>query len=145
MSPLRTAMSLTMERQTSRPHVVLIDPYAGSREGLRASLEAEGCLVDAAGDALHAMELVRAGGFDMGVIDLDLSQARGIVRSAWELARLFRVFNPAAPVVLFVAELGRDIEAEAAAMEPALVLEKPIDPARLRAVVRQLRTEPAHP
>ena len=145
MSPVRVSMALTFERQTSRPHVVLIDPYAGSREGLRASLEAEGCLVEAAADALHAMELVRAGGFDMGVMDLDLSPARGIVRSAWELARLFRVYNPSAPVVLFVAELGRDIEAEAAAMEPALVLEKPIDPARLRALVRQLRTEPAHP
>ena len=145
MSPVRVSMALAFERQTSRPHVVLIDPYAGSREGLRASLEAEGCLVEAAADALHAMELVRAGGFDMGVMDLDLSPARGIVRSAWELARLFRVYNPSAPVVLFVAELGRDIEAEAAAMEPALVLEKPIDPARLRALVRQVRTEPAHP
>ena len=143
MSPLRTVIPHAIERQTARPHVVLIDPYAGSREGLRASLEAEGCLVDAAADALHAMELVRAGGFDMGVMDLDLSPARGIVRSAWELARLFRVFNPAAPVVLFVAELGRQIEAEAAAMEPALVLEKPIDPARLRGVVRQLRAVPA--
>ena len=143
MSPFQTAM-LPLERQSSRPHVLLIDPYAGSREGLRASLEAEGCFVEAAPDALHAMELLRAGGFDLGVMDLDLSPARGIVRSAWELARLFRVFNPAAPVVLFVAELGRTIIAEASAMEPALVLEKPIDPARLRAVVRQLRTEPAH-
>lgn len=145
MSPARATMPLALEKKTSRPHVVLIDPYAGSREGLRASLEAEGCLVEAAADALHAMELVRGGGFDLGVMDLDLSPARGIVRSAWELARLFRVFNPSAPIVLFVAELGRDIEAEAAAIEPALVLEKPIDPARLRALVRQLRTAPAHP
>jgi CheY-like chemotaxis protein len=136
-------MPLELERQGARLRAVLIDPYAGSREGLRASLDAEGCLVEAAADALHAMALVRAGGFDLGVIDLDLSPARGIVRSAWELARLFRVFNPSAPLVLFVAELGRDLEAEAASLYPALLLEKPINPARLRAVVRQLRTEPA--
>ena len=65
------------------------------------------------------------------------------MRSAWELARLFRVFNPSAPLVLFVAELGRDLVTEAASLHPALLLEKPINPARLRAVVRQLRTTTA--
>lgn len=138
-------MPRALERQGVRLRAVLIDPYAGSREGLRASLEAEGCLVEAAADAMHAVALVRAGDFDLGVIDLDLSPARGLVRNAWELARIFRVFNPSAPVVLFVAELSRDLEAEAVsmAMDPALLLEKPINPARLRAVVRQLRAETA--
>jgi CheY-like chemotaxis protein len=137
------AIPHALDRQGSRLRAVLIDPYAGSREGLRASLEAEGCLVEAAADARQAMALIRAGGFDLGVIDLDLSPARGIVRSVWELARLFRVFNPSAPVVLFVAELGRNLEAQAVSMDPALLLEKPINPARLRAVVRQLRAETA--
>jgi CheY-like chemotaxis protein len=133
------AMSLKLEETQSRLRAVLIDPYAGSRVGLRASLEAEGCQVEVAADANHAMTLVRTGGLDMGVIDLD---PRGIVRTAWELARLFRVFNPSAPLVLFVAELGRDVVTEAASLH-ALVLEKPINPARLRAVVRQLRTTTA--
>lgn len=137
------AMSLKLGEQRSRLRAVLIDPYAGSREGLRASLEAEGCLVEAAADALHAMTLVRAGGFDVGVIDLDLSPAHGVVRNVWELARHFRIFNPSAPVVLFVAELGQHLVAEAASVHPALLLEKPINPARLRAVVRQLRTATA--
>jgi CheY-like chemotaxis protein len=136
-------MPLGSGRQDVRLRAVLIDPYAGSREGLRASLEAEGCLVGAAADAMHAVALVRAGDFDLGVIDLDLSPARGLVRSAWELARLFRIFNPSAPVVLFVAEICRALEAEAISMDPALLLEKPINPARLRAVVRQLRAETA--
>jgi len=136
-------MPLELGRPDVRLRAVLIDPYAGSREGLRASLEAEGCLVEAAADAMHAVALVRAGDFDLGVIDLDLSPARGLVRSAWELARVFRIFNPAAPVVLFVAELARALQAEAVSMDPALLLEKPINPARLRAVVRQLRAETA--
>jgi CheY-like chemotaxis protein len=135
-------MSLKLEQTEARLRAVLIDPYAGSREGLRASLEAEGCQVVVAADANHAMTLVRTGGLDMGVIDLDLSPARGIVRTAWELAGLFRVLNPSAPLVLFVAELGRDVVTEAASLH-ALVLEKPINPARLRAVVRQLRTTTA--
>jgi hypothetical protein len=74
-------------------------------------------------------------------IDLGLLPTRGIARSAWELARLFRVFNPDAPLVLMAAELRRDLDAEAACVRPVLVLEKPINPARLRAVVRRLRTE----
>ena len=134
---------LDVERPGARLHALLLDPYRGSREGLRASLEAEGCLVEAAADAPHGVVLMRAGGFDLAVIDLGLSPARWIARSAWEPARLFRVFNPSAPLVLLAAELRRDLEAEAACVRPALVLEKPINPARLRAVVRQLRTESA--
>jgi CheY-like chemotaxis protein len=137
------ALSLELKGHGTRLRAALVDPYAGSREGLRVSLEAEGCQVETAVDAVQAMALLRGGGFDLGVIDLDLSPARGIVRSAWELARLFRVYNPNAPVVLFVAELGRDLEAETVSMHPALLLEKPINPARLRAVVRQLRTATA--
>jgi len=132
---------LDLERQEARLRALLLDPYAGSREGLRASLEAEGCLVEAAANVPHAVALMRSGGFDLAVIDLGLLPTMGIARSAWELARLFRVFNPGAPLVLMAAELRRDLDAEAARVCPALVLEKPINPARLRAVVRQLRTE----
>jgi len=134
---------LDFEMRGSRLYALLLDPYSGSREGLRASLEAEGCQVEAAADAPHGVALMRAGGFDLAVIDLGLLPTRGIARSPWELARLFRVFNPSAPLVLLAAELRRDLEAEAACVSPALVLEKPINPAHLRAVVRQLRTESA--
>lgn len=134
---------LDVERREARLHALLLDPYAGSREGLRASLEAEGCLVEAAADAPHAVALMRADGFDLAVIDLGLWPTRGIARSAWELARLFRVFNPSAPLVLLAAEMRSDHEAEAACLFPALVLEKPINPAHLRAVARKLRTESA--
>ena len=133
---------LHAERPEARIHALLVDPYAGSREGLRASLEAEGCQVEAAADGPHGVALMRAGGsFDLAVIDLGLLPTRGIARSAWDLARLFRVFNPSAPLVLLAAELRRDLEAEAACVCPALVLEKPINPAHLRAFVRQLRIE----
>jgi two-component system, NtrC family, response regulator AtoC len=134
---------LNVERREARIHALLVDSYAGSREGLRASLEAESCFVEVAADAQHGVALMRAGGFDLAVIDLGLLPTRGIAWSVWELARLFRVFNPSAPLVLLAAELRRDLEAEAACVCPALVFEKPINPARLRAVVRELRTESA--
>jgi len=134
---------LDVERRRERLYALVLDPYSGSREGLRASLEAEGCRVEAAADAPHGVALMRAGGFDLAVIDLGLLPTWGIARSAWELARLFRVFNPSAPLVLLAAEMRRDLEAEAASVCPALVLEKPINPADLRAVVRRLRTESA--
>lgn len=131
---------LEVERVEARLHALLLDPYSGSREGLRASLETEGCLVETAADAPHGVALMRTGGFDLAVIDLGLLPTRGIARSAWELARLFRLFNPSAPLVLMAAELPQDLEDKAASVWPAVVLEKPINPARLRAVVRQLRT-----
>jgi two-component system KDP operon response regulator KdpE len=135
------AGSLEVDRRGARLRALLIDSYPGSREGLRASLEAEGCLVEATADAAHVLALMRAGGFDLAVIDLGLSPARGIARSAWELARLFRVFNAGAPLVLLAAEDSRDVEAEAARLGPVLILEKPINPARVRGVVRELRTQ----
>lgn len=134
---------LDVDRRGPRLHALVLDPYGGSREGLRASLEAEGCRADVAGDAAYGLALMRAADFDLGVIDLGLPPARGIARSAWELARLFRAFNPGAQLVLLAAELRKDVDPEAACVCPALVLEKPIDPARLRAIVRRLRTESA--
>ena len=133
--------SLEEQQCEGRLRALLIDPYAGSREGLRASLEAERCLVEATADAHHALALMRRGGFDLAVVDLGLPPARGIARSAWELARLFRVFNPTAALVLLAADQQRD--AEAACVWPALVLEKPISLGQLRTVVRRMRTETA--
>ena len=133
------ALPLEVSRERVRLRAALVDPYAGSREGLRVSLIVEGCEVATAADVRQATVLVRSGGFDLGVIDLDLATAGGTMRNAWELARFFRDSNPTAPLVLLVAEAGRDLEAEAGSLHPALLLEKPINPARLRAVVRQLR------
>jgi CheY-like chemotaxis protein len=133
------ALPLEVSRERVRLRAALVDPYAGSREGLRVSLIVEGCEVVTAADVRQATALVRSGGFDLGVIDLDLTTAGGTMRNALELARFFRDSNPTAPLVLLVAEAGRDLEAEAGALHPALLLEKPINPARLRAVVRQLR------
>ena len=132
-----------VEERGARLQILLLDPYAGSRDGLRASLEAEGCRVESAADAPHGVALIRAGGFDLAVIDLGLVPTPGIARSAWGLARLFRGFNPSAPLVLLAAEPRPDLEDEVGCVSPALVLEKPINPARLRAIVRQLRTESA--
>ena len=128
---------LAVGREEARLRALLIDPYVGSREGLKASLEAEGCRVETAALATQALALMREGEFDLAVIDLGMPPTRGVVRSAWELARLFRAFNPRAPLVLLAAELPRDLAAETACVCPAVLLEKPIDPNQLRRLVRQ--------
>ena len=128
---------LAVGREQARLRALLIDPYAGSREGLRASLEAEGCWVEAAAMATQAVALMREGEFDLAVIDLGMPPTRGIAKSAWELGRLFRAFNPHAPLVLLAAEIPRDLAAETACVCPAVLLEKPIDPNQLRRLVRQ--------
>ena len=77
------ALPLEVRREGVRLRAALVDPYAGSREGLRVCLIVEGCDVVTAADVIQATTIVRAGGFDLGVIDLDLATARGTVRSAW--------------------------------------------------------------
>src|SRR5262249_61375087 len=132
------ALPLEVSKERVRLRAALVDPYAGSREGLRVSLIVEGCEVVTAADVRQATALVRSGGFDLGVIDLDLVTAGGTMRNAWELARCFRDFNPTAPLVLFVAEAGRGLEDESAPLRPPPLLQKPNNPARLLASARPL-------
>jgi len=80
------ALPLEVSRERVRLRAALVDPYAGSREGLRVSLIVEGCEVVTAADVRQATALVRSGGFDLGVIDLDLTTAGGTMRNALELA-----------------------------------------------------------
>ncbi|HEY7250142.1 MAG TPA: response regulator [Methylomirabilota bacterium] len=126
-----------------RAHLLLVDPYGGSREGLGAALRGGSLVVETAEGIAEALAKMQDGEFDVAVIDLDLPPAHGIAENGWDLVRLVRELNAALLLVLIAAECPPDTQAEALRHGAARLLEKPINPRELRRIVQALRPETA--
>jgi|SRR5215510_4134729 len=126
-----------------RAHLLLVDPYGGSREGLGAALRGGSLIVETAEGIAEAVAKMQHGEFDVAVIDLDLPPAHGLAESGWDLVRLVREVHPQMPLVLIAAECPPDTQAEALRHGAARLLEKPINPRELRSIVQALRPETA--
>ena len=61
--------------------------------------------------------------------------------SGWDLARIFRAFQPGAAIILVTAEWRPELRAQADGLHRARVVEKPIHPGELRALVKALQSE----
>jgi CheY-like chemotaxis protein len=118
--------------------ILIVEDDLHSREGLRASLLGAGYSVDTAADGWQALKKIKEGRFEVGIIDLDLPPVHGVAVSGWDLVRIFRAFNPAISIVLMSAEAGNAVMAQLEQLQVSAFLEKPIDPARLKAIVRTL-------
>jgi DNA-binding response OmpR family regulator len=112
--------------------ILVVDDDLHSREGLRVLLVREGHQVSTAADGLQ----VKDNPFEMAIIDLHVPGLRGLSLDVWDLVRIARAFEPGAMVVVTAPECGPEIRARAAAMGVDECLEKPLDPARLRAIAR---------
>lgn len=118
--------------------ILVVDDDLHSREGLRDSLRAEGFKVEAAADGWEAIRKVKEARFDIAIIDLDLPPVHGVSVSGWDLARIFRAYHPAISLIVITAEEADVLRAEAEQMRVSQFLEKPINPARLKMIVRTL-------
>lgn len=118
--------------------ILVVDDDLHSREGLRDWLRTEGYKVDTAADAWQAIKKVKESRFDIAIIDLDLPPIHGVSMNGWDLARIFRAYNPAIRLIVVSAEEADVVRAEAEQMQVSLFLEKPISPARLKLMVRTL-------
>ena len=118
-----------------------MDSYGHSREGLGASLQAAGCVVETAAGSWEAISKMKAGRFRAAIIDLELPPAHGVAMTGWDLARVFRAFQPTAEIILVATERRPEIREEAQRLAPVQFLEKPINPAEVRAIVRALNRE----
>lgn len=118
--------------------ILVVEDDLHSREGLRDSLRIEGFKVDTAADSWQAIGKAREGCFDVAIIDLDLPPVHGVAMSGWDLARIFRAYNPAIALILVSAEEADVVWAEAEHIQISQFLEKPISPARLKRIVRAL-------
>jgi len=115
-----------------------VDDHRHSREGLTESLSGEGHQVEAAADGWQAIKKVKEGRFEVAIIDLDLPPVHGVDMSGWDLIRICRAFHPAITIIVVSAEAGQAVIAQAEELKVAKVLEKPIDPTQLKAIVRTL-------
>lgn len=118
--------------------ILVVEHHLPSREGLRDWLRTEGHKVETAADTLQAIRQVRAGHFDIAIIDLDLPPVDGVIMTGWDLARIFRVHYPTISLIVIGAE---EVEATGILAEQIRVsqfLEKPISPVRLKTIVKAL-------
>ena len=118
-------------------NILLVDDYRHSLEGLRDAFTSVGWSVATAGDSWQALRMIRDGGFDVAVIDLDLPPVHGVTMSGWDLVRICRVFNPEVPIVVVSADGGPEVRILGERLMVAKLFVKPIDVAELKVTVRE--------
>lgn len=118
--------------------ILVVDDDLHSREGLRDSLLTEGYRVEAAADGWQAIRKVKESLFDIAIIDLDLPPVHGVSMNGWDLARIVRAYHPGISIIVVSAEEGNAARAQAEQLKVSEFLEKPISPARLKVIVKNL-------
>ena len=118
--------------------ILVVDGDRHSREGLRDALLQDGHAVETAADAWQAIRTVREREVEVAIVALDLPPLHGVRLNGSELGRIFRAYRPAIVLIAMCAEDGAALRREAPTLRIAEVLEKPISPAHVRAIVRAL-------
>lgn len=121
--------------------ILIVDAYGHSREGLSASLRSGGWNVETASGSWEAVKKAKEGRFGLAIIDLDLPPAHGVAVSGWDLARIFRAFHSDAAVILVTADARPELKTEAARFSRVRLVEKPINPVELRAMLKTLESD----
>jgi len=121
--------------------ILIVDAYRHSREGLSASLRAGGYRVETAAESWEAIQKAKDGRFDLAIMEVDLPTAHGLAMNGWDLALIFRAFHPGAAIILITTESRPELRARAEDLGRARLVEKPIHPGQLRALVKTLQSE----
>lgn len=118
--------------------VLIVDDHAASREALRTWLRLVGWQAETVGDGEQAMQRAREVAFDVVIVDLDLPSVRGLAVSGWDVVRRLRVLAPRTSIIVVSAQCGSDVRSLATRLQVLALLEKPLNPPRLHALVRAL-------
>jgi CheY-like chemotaxis protein len=121
--------------ETAR-RVLIIDDDASVRDSLRKVLEEAGYGVVTAEDGQEGADQLRAGPFDLLVLDLNLP-----VLSGWDVLDLVKTELPSLPLVILTGELHQCERGGFAGTD--VVLEKPCDADLLLRTMEELLTAPA--
>lgn len=121
--------------------ILIVEGYVHSREGLTTSLASDGLGVEPAAECGEALRKMRDGHFDLAIIDVDLRSTRDADLNGWDVARMFRALHPGAAVILVTAEWRPELGTAAARLRDCCLIEKPINPAELRSMVRALQSD----
>jgi two-component system response regulator MprA len=119
--------------------ILVVDDEAHSREGLRDSLAREGHAVETATNGRDALMAVTRGEspFHVAIIDVDLPRRHGAL-TGWEVAQACRAASPSTAIIIVVADDWAPEHATAASLGVTEILEKPISPAHVKRLLREL-------
>ncbi len=140
----RTGISpgtVSAEGSAEPVRVLIVEGYGQSREGLTYSLRSQGLGVETAAEYMEAIRKMKDGGYGVAIIDVDLPASRNGELTGWDLARIFRALHPRAALVLVTTEWHAELGSEAERLRDCCLIEKPINPAELRAMVRALHSD----
>ena len=121
------------------PVVMLVEDFQDTREIMRKMLELSGCRVVEAANGQEAIELSQQGGLDLVLMDLNMPVLDGFTATL-RIREYERTRD--VPVVAVTAYDTEEMRAAAGAVGCCDYVLKPLDPARLDALLKQLL--PAH-
>jgi len=120
---------------TGSPVVMLVEDFQDTREVMRKMLELSGCRVVEAANGQEAIELSQQGGLDLVLMDLNMPVLDGFTATL-RIREYERTRD--VPVVAVTAYDTEEMRAAAGAVGCCDYVLKPLDPARLDALLKQL-------
>jgi CheY-like chemotaxis protein len=138
--PLHAPASQTGDSSIAGTAVLCIDNDENILAGMTALLAGWGCETVAAGNAREAVRLLRASSFapDLMLVDYHLDEGDGLTA----IAEIRRRLGEDVPAILITADRSADLR-ERATKAGLRVLNKPLKPAALRALMTQWATRRA--
>jgi CheY-like chemotaxis protein len=128
-------------RATERPaHVLVVDDNATNRMVAQALCEMFECTCEAAADGLEAVDAARAGRFDLILMDIKMPRMDGV--AAAQAIRALAGPAGDVPIVALTANADPDDAALYLAAGTDGVVEKPMKPEHLLAVLQQALSVP---
>ena len=112
--------------------ILVVDDEAGSREGLRRLLEAWGYETETAVSGEEALTRIETGGHTAVITDLVMPGLGGL-----ELIRRLQGFYPV-PIIVLTGHGTIEQAVEALRLGAHDILEKPVEPARLKILLEKL-------
>ena len=121
--------------------ILVVEDDQQSREGLGGWLVSHGYAVETALNVVEALRRIKTGRHDLAIIDIHLPDGFLLGLDGWDLARIFRAYNPTGAVIVVSAEevmVAKDIRAKVDGF-----LRKPIELAQLQTMLDALLSGPA--
>jgi NtrC-family two-component system response regulator AlgB len=132
----RSDMHVGVTSATRALRVLVVDDVRTDREHLATALRLLGCRVDTAENREGAMGRARGESYDLAFVDLMLGSENGV-----DLVPTLLSVNPNLQIIVVTAFGSIDTAVQAVKAGAAEYVQKPIDPARIRALVGHIAEE----
>ncbi len=121
-----------MKHKKLKPYLLVIDDDDAHREGMALLLEDEEYQVDQADSAEAAMELIQTNNYDLIITDYKMRKIDGM-----ELLKMINDYDPLLKVIMVTGYGSIEHAVEALRLGAFDYMPKPIDPVKLKEVVRR--------